>query len=413
MAEFKTIGKLLKLKGMKVTAVSFHRDQVARIAIKPFKNGCCCPHCGRRGKIVRYRPQIRQWRDIPVGGWQVYLVFAPREVLCPTHGRVEENIPWAASGARITHRYEYLMLRYCQSMTQKAAAALLRVAPSTLSEQLHRSIERHRDGHRIRDLRTLGIDEVSYCKRHKYATLVYDLDRSEVVWIGRGRGRETIDSFFDTMLSAHQRAHVRAACCDMSEAYMGAIREHCPNATLVLDRFHVVQAINKAVDEVRKEQWREANASERKAIKGLRWLLYRHSTTRSRRDTRTLRALERGNRRIYRAWRLKDELEQLWNYKAPWAARRFLERWTTTALRSRLEPIRKLVATLRKHQDGILAFVQTRLTNAVSEGLNRIVKIVKNRASGFRDLPPFADMIYLTVGNLDIPAQVPQRFRTL
>ncbi|HUF21843.1 MAG TPA: transposase, partial [Burkholderiales bacterium] len=105
--------------------------------------------------------------------------------------------------------------------------------------------------------------------------------------------------------------------------------------------------------------------------------------------------------------------EQLWNYKAPWAARRFLERWTSTALRSRLEPLRKLVATLRKHQDGILAFVQTRLTNAVSEGLNRIVKIVKNRASGFRNLPPFADMIYLTVGNLDIPAQIPQRFRTL
>lgn len=107
MAEFKTIGKLLKLKGMKVTGVSFHRDQVARIAVKPFKNGCCCPHCGRRGKIVRQRPRMRQWRDIPVGGWQVYLVFAPREVLCPTHGRVEENIPWAASGARISNRYEY------------------------------------------------------------------------------------------------------------------------------------------------------------------------------------------------------------------------------------------------------------------------------------------------------------------
>jgi len=115
----------------------------------------------------------------------------------------------------------------------------------------------------------------------------------------------------------------------------------------------------------------------------------------------------------YRAWRLKDELEQLWNYKAPWAAERFLKRWTTAALRSRLAPMKKLVATLRKHQDGILAFVQTRLTNALSEGLNRVVKIVKNRASGFRDLPPFADMIYLTVGDLDIPAQIPRRFRTL
>ena len=337
----------------------------------------------------------------------------PREIRCPTHGRVEESIPWAEREARITRRYEYVMLRYCQMMTQKAAAALLRVAPSTLSDQLHRSIERRREGHRIRGLRTLGIDEISYCKGHKYATLVYDLERSVVVWIGRGKGRATIDEFFDNVLSAYQKAQVQAACCDMSEAYIGAISEHCPGAKLVLDRFHIVKAMNEAVDEVRKEQWRESDLAERKALKGLRWLLYRHSSTRSKRDTRTLKALERGNRRIYRAWRLKDEFEQLWEYKAPWAAERFLKRWTTTALRSRLAPMRKFVAMIRRHQHGVLAFVDTRLTNAIGEGLNRIVKIIKNRASGFRDLPPFADMIYLTVGDLDIPAQIPRSFRTV
>ena len=413
MATYKTIAKLLKLKGMKVTGLGFHRGGVVRIAVKPFKNGCRCPDCGRRGTIVRQRPEFRQWRDLPVGGWNVFLLFAPREIRCPTHGRVEESIPWAEREARITRRYEYVMLRYCQMMTQKAAAALLRVAPSTLSDQLHRSIERHRDGHRVRGLRTLGIDEISYCKKHKYATLVYDLDRSEVVWIGRGRGRATIDTFFDNVLSDYQKGKVQAACCDMSEAYIGAISSHCPAAKLVLDRFHIVKAMNGAVDEVRKEQWRQSNLTERKALKGLRWLLYRHSSTRTKRDTRTLNALERGNRRIYRAWRLKDEFEQLWEYKAPWAAERFLKRWTTAALRSRLAPMRKFVAMIRRHQPGVLAFVDTRLTNAISEGLNRIIKIVKNRASGFRDLPPFADMIYLTVGDLDIPAQIPKRFRTV
>lgn len=409
----KTIGRLLKLKGMKVTGVSFHRDREVRVGVKPYKNGCRCPHCGRRGTIIRRRPKPRRWRDIPVGGWRIFLAFTPREIRCATHGRVEEQIPWADAGARVSRRYEYLMLRYCQMMTQKAAAELLRVPPSTLSEQLHRSIERGRAGHRIRGLRMLGIDEVSFRKGHKYATLVYDLERSVVVWVGYGKGRETIDRFFQTMLSAHQRARVQAACCDMSEAYMGAIRHHCPDATLVLDRFHVVKAINTAVDEVRKQQWRSASRDQRKILKGLRWLLYRHSSTRSRNHTRTLRALERGNRRIYRAWRLKDELEQLWQYRAPWAAARFLKRWTTAALRSRLEPMRKLARTLRKHQAGIIAFISTRLTNAISEGINRIVKIVKNRASGFRHLEPFADLIYLTVGDVDIPAQIPARFRTI
>ena len=305
------------------------------------------------------------------------------------------------------------MLRYCQTMTQKAAAELLCISASTLSDLLHRSITRLREGHRIRGLRTIGVDEISYAKRHKYATLVYDLDRSCVVWIGRGRARKTIDRFFTEALSPYQRSKIEWACCDMSEAYIGAIQEHCPNAKLVLDRFHIVKALNAAVDEVRKEQWREAAPDERQAMKGLRWLLYRHSSTRSKTETRTLKALEKANYRIYRAWRLKDEFEQFWEYKAPWAAERFLKSWTTSALRSRLEPLRKFVKTLRQHFFGVLAFVNTRLTNAIAEGLNRIVRIIKNRASGFRTLDAFSDMIFLTVGDLNIPEQIPKRFHTL
>jgi transposase len=278
---------------------------------------------------------------------------------------------------------------------------------------LHRCITATRDGHKIRGLKRIGIDEISYAKGHKYATLVYDLDRSCVVWVGPGKGREAIDVFFNEVLSDYQTSRIELACCDMSQAYMGAIKDHCLNATLVLDRFHVVKALNAAVDEVRKEQWRQASAEGRKALKGLRWLLYRHSSTRSKKDTQTLRALDKSNRRIYRAWQLKDEFEQFWEYKAPWAAERFIRRWMTSVLRSRLEPMRTFVNTLRTHYDGVLAFVGCRLTNAIAEGLNRIVKIVKNRASGFRHLDAFTDMIFLTVGDVDIPARIPARFRTL
>ena len=112
----------------------------------------------------------------------------------------EEDIPWAARHARVSYRFEYAVLRLCQVMTQKAASELLHMSASTLSDQLHRSIERYRHGHRVRGVRVIGIDEVSYHKRHKYATLVYDLERSVVVWVGQGRGRATIDQFFD-----HQR----------------------------------------------------------------------------------------------------------------------------------------------------------------------------------------------------------------
>jgi len=381
--------------------------------VKPHKNGCLCPHCRRRGRIKRIMDQPRVWRDLPVCGWSVFFWYYPKEISCPTHGRVQEEIPWAESYARVTYRFEYIMLVYCQLMTQKAAAKILHIPKSTLSDQLHRTITRIRDGHRIRGLRSVGIDEISYCKRHKYATIVYDLDRARVVWVGQGKGRETIDEFFNESLSDYQKSKIKWASCDMSATYIGAIEDHCPNAVLVLDRFHIAKALNEAVDEVRKEQWRQASADERKALKGLRWLLFKHFSNRSKKDSRILNALRKGNHRIHRAWVLKDEFDHFWDYKAPWAAERFLKRWMTTALKSRLEPIRKFVQTIKKHMHRIITFIECRLTNAVAEGLNRIIKIVKNRASGFRSLKAFTDMIYLTVGDLDIPAQIPVKFRTI
>lgn len=413
MTAYKLIGKLLKFKGFRCVGLAFRRGQRLEVLVKPFKNGCRCSHCGRRGKIVRQRAEPRYWRDIPVGPWSVWLMYWPREIHCITHGRVSERLPWADAESRVTYRLEYLMLRYCQIMSQKAAAELLRLPASTLSDLLHRLIRRLRDGHRIRGLKTIGIDEVSYHKGHKYATLVYDLDRSCVVWIGQGKGRETIDRFFNDALSDYQKARIQSACCDMSQAYIGAIETHCPNATLVLDRFHIVKTLNEAVDEVRKEQWREATEANRKALKGMRWLLYRHSSTRTREDTRNLKALDKHNRRIYRAWRLKEEFEHFWDYKATWAAERFLKHWTKSALLSRLEPMRKFVHTLRRHQQAVVAFIDTRVTNAIAEGINRIVRMVNNRASGYRHLDAFSDMIYLAAGDLDLPEQIPGRFRTL
>jgi len=410
----KFIRKLLKLKGLFVTDFQFRfREKTLNLWVKPHKNGCLCPLCKRRGRIVRTMRNYRVWRDIPICGWSVFFWYHPREIECLHHGRIQEDIPWADLYARVTYRFEYVMLVYCQLMTQKAAARVLHIPKSTLSDMLHRTITRIREGHKIRGLKTIGIDEISYCKGHKYATVVYDLDQSCVVWVGLGKGRETIDKFFAEQLSYYQKRQITWASCDMSQTYIGAIEEHCPNATLVLDHFHIVKALNNAVDEVRKEQWREASIDQRKALKGLRWLLFKHSSNRSKKDSRILNALRKGNRRIHRAWVLKDEFEHFWEYNAPWAAKKFLKRWTTTALKSRLESIRDFVKMLRKHMHRIITFVESKLTNAMAEGLNRIIRIVKNRASGFRSLHAFTDMIFLTIGDLDIPAQIPSKFRTL
>jgi transposase len=215
------------------------------------------------------------------------------------------------------------------------------------------------------------------------------------------------------MLTQEQKEAIRWALFDVSQTYIGAIEHHCPNVTVVLDRFHFAKAIHEAVGEVRKEEWRKALGEERKALKGLRWLLYKHSSNRSREECATLESLRKGNRRIHRDWILKDEFEPSWDHKAPWAAKRHLKRWMTTALRSRPESLRKFVHTAKEHLHRILPYIGSCLTHAIAEGLNRIIKILKNRASGFRNIEAFSDLIYLTVGDLDLPDQIPEQFRTL
>ena len=167
-----------------------------------------------------------------------------------------------------------------------------------------------------------------------------------MVWVGEGKGRETIDHFFENIIGTDQALKIKQASCDLGEAYVGSIKEYCRNATLVLDRFHVVKLLNNAVDEVRKEEWRQLKGEEKKAVKGMRWLLYRHSTTRTRSQTKALKALAKSNARIHRAWVLKDEFEQFWKYRQQKRAEDFLRGWITRTLRSRIDPMKKFARTM-------------------------------------------------------------------
>ena len=226
----KLLRKILRLKSLKITCFWFmHREKELHLAVKPYKNGCRCPACGRRGRIVHQTTELRRWEDIALIGTRVLLWYAPKEIQCPTHGRVQEEIPWAAAYARISYRLEWRICALCQLMTQKAAAEILLMPTSTLSNLLHRVITRVRRGHTIRALVSLGVDEISFCKGRKFATLVYDLDRAQVLWVGPGKGRDTIDRFFNDGLSTGQKARIAWASCDMSPAYIGAITHHCPH----------------------------------------------------------------------------------------------------------------------------------------------------------------------------------------
>jgi len=414
MTNSKFIRKLFRLRDMIVKNFNFSDyNKELHLHVVPHKCGAECPICRRRCKIVREMQEERSWRDLIVSGTTIFFHFRLREIDCPTHGRSQEHIPWAEAYSRASFRLEYLILAYSQIMTQKAAAQALGIPKSTFSEILHRSITRIRDGHRIRDLKSIGIDEISYCKGKKYATIVYDMDKGCVVWVGKGKGRETIDAFFEKELSEYQRNQIQYASCDMAKTYIGAIEDYCKNAILVIDKFHVVKALNEAVDEVRKEEWRAFDGDEKKVLAGLRWLLFKHSSNRTKGNTHTLNMLRKSNRRIYRAWVLKDEFEAFWEYLYQGSAEKFIKGWITSVRRSRLKPLIEFTETLENHFKNIITYIGTGITNALAEGINRVIRQLKNRASGYRTLNAFSDIIYLVVGDLNIPEQIPAKFRTM
>ena len=170
VSNLKLLRTILRLKSLKITHFRFlHREKELHLAVKPYKNGCRCPDCGRRGRIVHQTTEPRRWEDIALMGLRIVLWYAPKEIQCPTHGRVQEEIPWAPAYARVTYRLEWRLCTLCQIMTQKAAAEILRMPTSTLSNLLHRVITRVRHGHKIRGLTTLGVDEISFCKGRKFA----------------------------------------------------------------------------------------------------------------------------------------------------------------------------------------------------------------------------------------------------
>ena len=285
MSNLTLLRTILRLKGLKITHFRFmHRTTELHLAVKPYKNGCRCPDCGRRGRIVCQTTEFRRWEDVAVMGLRVVLWYAPKEIQCPTHGRVQEEIPWAPPHARVTYRLEWRLCALCQIMTQKAAAEILRLPTSTLSNLLHRVITRVRHGHTIRGLTTLGVDEISYCKgrtvRHPRLRPGPGACR-----VGRsGQGPRHHRSLLQRLAEpgVDRKAPGRMLPVgDMSPAYIAATpsQHHvAPRVTLIIDRFHLVKALRPG-RRTRSHDRRSQRAA--RARRGgrpsrrLRWLLSR------------------------------------------------------------------------------------------------------------------------------------------
>lgn len=305
------------------------------------------------------------------------------------------------NGPRITRALARAIARLARNLSWKQTAAEYGVDWKTVVGAVRSAVASGLQRRKWRPLHILGIDEVSRSKGQRYLTLVYDLERGRLVWVGEGRDDQTMQQFFQ-WLGRRRARSIQVVCCDMWKSYVGAIREHLPQAQLVFDRFHVVQHLNRAVDEVRRQTWRQLPRPEKQAFKQTRWLWLKNPWNLQGKEQRRLSALCRKNQPIVRAYYLKEAFQRFWDYKYPGWARPYLTQWLRWASRSRLKPFTRFARMIMDHVDGILAWTQLRVSNAALEGMNNKVKVVSHRAYGFRKVDTYITAIWHSCADLPL-----------
>jgi len=366
-----------------------------------------CGTCCRQAPIHQsHRPRL--WRHLSLGSVRIWLRYAPRRVRCSHCGTTRnEHLPWAHPESRFTTAFEELCAYLAQITDQTAVTRLLGIDWRTVGVIVNRVVERKLDPSRLENLRRIGVDEFSYRKRHRYLTIIVDHDHRRVVWTGEGKGADVLARFF-AEIGPEACLQLEAVTMDMSAGYRRAVLDHAPQAVIVFDRFHVQKLAGDAVDEVRRQVVHEAGDSEfARAIKRSRWPLLKNAEDTSKKDERKLSEIERTYKPLYRAYLLKETLRQALSRKQPWRARRELKAWIGWAARSRLEPFKRVAKTIRKHLDGIVAYVDRRLTNGLVEGINAKTRMIARRAFGFHSAHALQAMIMLCSGGIMLSPPLP------
>jgi transposase len=235
-------------------------------------------------------------------------------------------------------------------------------------------------------VRQIGVDEIYLGKRQKFPTVVSDLAAAEPLWFGAERKEATPDEFFANELSALQRGRIEAACVDMWEPFTRSILKWVPECRIVFDKFHVMQHANRAVDEVRRAEFFRKGGQKRGFIKGKRGLLLTRWFKLDGNKRQMLNELFRHNRRMMKAYLLKESLDRLWTYRYEGAARRYLSRWIDQLKWQRLKPFEKLAGMLLRHEEGLMNYCRVKVPFGVVEAVNGNIKALLRRGRGYRNL---------------------------
>ena len=360
-----------------------------------------CPECGRAAS--GYDTRERRWRHLDTCQFRTELVAAVPRVDCGEHGVRQVKVPWAEDGSRFTALFEALAIDWMKEASLSGVTRVLGLTWDEAAGIQQRAVARGL-ARRARHVPTrMGVDETSFAKRHEYVTVISDQETGAVVSVANGHGREVLDTFY-TGLTADERAAIETVAMDMWEGYIRPTLEHVPEAErkIAFDKFHVAQHLGKAVDVVRRREHKERSAAGDSVLTKTRYLWLRNPDHMNAEAWAKLEPLRASTLRTAKAWFYKEWGMRLWHYRRRGWAERGWGEWYRSAIRTKLEPVKAVARTVKRHLYGIVNAVVTGVTNAGAEGLNSGIQRIKAQARGFRNRERFRQAIYFHFGQLDL-----------
>lgn len=389
------------------------QNQTIEIDVRPRRNSKpVCSGCQQRGSTYDHLTE-RRFEFVPFWGFLVVLLYRMRRVACPTCGVKVEQVPWGCGKHQLTTAYMVFLAHWAKKLSWQETAQSFRTSWEKVCQAVEYVVQWGLAQRTLGPISAIGVDEIQYAKGHKYLTLVYQIDAgmTRLLWIGQERTVESFNRFFD-MIGKDLSSKIEFVCSDMWKPYLRVIRERCSQALNILDRFHIVAKMNEALDDVRAAEARRLTQDGYEPVlKKSRWCVLKRKSNLTDHQRFRLRDLLRYNLKTVRAYLLKEDFQQFWEYDSPTWAGKFLDQWCRQVMRSRIEPMKKVVATLRRHRELILNYFRARkqFSSGVVEGLNNKVKVTMRKAYGFRTFRVTELALYHALGKLPEP-KLPHRF---
>jgi transposase len=374
-----------------------YRDGQAIFTIQQEPQTCRCSACG--SAEVRHRGTVqRRFRTVPIGSRPTAVVLPIPRVECQACGATRQVVvPFADPRRSYTRSFERYALELSRRMTIRDVAIHLGVSWDTIKDIQKRDLSRRFAKPKLKHLRQIAIDEIAVAKGHRYLTVVLDLHRGAVVFVGDGKGADALKPFWKRLRPSG--AVIEAVAMDMSAAYRGAVSAHLPGATIVFDRFHVMKLYNDKLSQLRRDLHREATEMMHKEVlKGTRWLLLKNpeNLDAAKDEKSRLEEALALNQSLALAYYMKEDLRRFWEQPGKRFAAAYLNDWIRRAEASGVRMLKQMAKTLAGHRSGLLAYYDAMITSGPMEGTNNKIKTMKRQAYGFRD-PEFFKLKILAI----------------